>query len=78
MDAVRQATTQLWTGTSMAAGYVSGAVALYLEGHPYASADAVKAYLTMTAGTAVDAVRSPRAGMVYVGTRAARTTISRR
>ena len=78
MDAARQATTQLWTGTSMAAGYVSGAVALYLEGHPYASADAVKSYLMTTAGTTVDAVRSPRAGMIYVGTRTTRTMASRR
>jgi subtilisin family serine protease len=78
MDIARQATTQLWTGTSMAAGYVSGAVALYLEGHPFASTDAVKTFLTTTAGTAVDAVRSPRAGMIYVGTRAARTSIAKR
>jgi subtilisin family serine protease len=78
MDAFHQATTQLWTGTSMAAGYVSGAVALYLEGHPFATPDAVRSYLTSTAGTVVDTVRSPRAGMLYVGTRAARTMASRR
>ncbi len=71
LDAARQPTTQLWTGTSMAAGYVSGAAALYLEGHPFASADAVGAYLGATAGRAVDAARSPRAGMVYVGTKTA-------
>jgi len=78
MDIGRQATTQLWTGTSMAAGYVSGALALYLEGHPYASVDAIKSYLTTTAGATVDAVRSPRAGMVYVGTAAVRRTVAKR
>jgi subtilisin family serine protease len=79
MDIARQATTQLWTGTSMAAGYVSGAVALYLEGHPYATPDAVSSYLTTSsAGTLVDAARSPAAGMLYVGTRTAARTISRR
>ena len=78
MNGERQATTQLWTGTSMAAGYVSGAVALYLEGHPYATPDAIGDYVKSTAGTKVDAVRSPRAGMVYVGTRAARRTVARR
>ncbi len=76
LDASRQPTTQLWTGTSMAAGYVSGAVALYLEGHQYASVDAVGAYVkSSSAGTLVDALRSPTAGMLYVGTMAARTTV---
>ena len=69
MDIARQATTQLWTGTSMAAGYVSGAVALYLEGHPYATPDAVSEYIkASSSGTTVDALRSPDAGMLYVGT----------
>ena len=68
MDVARQANTQLWTGTSMAAGYVSGAVALYLEGHPFASPDEVASFLSSTAGAPVDAAHSPRAGMVYVGT----------
>jgi subtilisin family serine protease len=81
MDIARQATTQLWTGTSMAAGYVSGAVALYLEGHPFATPDAVADYLktSAAAGSLVDAERSPRAGMLYVGTGLApRTTIAKR
>ena len=68
MSIARLATTQLWTGTSMAAGYVSGAVALYLERQPFATPDAVGDYLKATAGAAVDAARSPRVGMVYVGT----------
>jgi subtilisin family serine protease len=78
MDIARQPTTQLWTGTSMAAGYVSGAVALYLEGHPFATPDAIASYLAATAGATVDTERSPRAGMVYVGTKAARATFARR
>jgi subtilisin family serine protease len=80
MDIGRQATTQLWTGTSMAAGYVSGAVALYLEGHPYATPDAITDYLKIGSGsTLVDPARSPGAGMLYVGTRsAARTQVARK
>jgi subtilisin family serine protease len=34
-------TTMLWSGTSLSAGYVSGAAALYLETHPLASPDEV-------------------------------------
>jgi subtilisin family serine protease len=77
MDVVRQPTAQLWTGTSMAAGYVSGAAALYLEGHPYATPDGVAEYLTQSAGSIVDA-RSPRARMLYVGTTGASRTVARR
>ncbi|MEO8619550.1 MAG: S8 family serine peptidase [bacterium] len=60
---------QLWTGTSMAAGYVSGAVALYLEAHPLATSDSVSQFIKMSAsrGATVDA-RSPGAGLLYVGT----------
>ena len=68
MDAQRHASEQLWTGTSMAAGYVSGAVALYFEAHPFATTEAVYQQLRTTASrmTRVDA-KSPRAGMLYVG-----------
>ena len=59
---------QLWTGTSMAAGYVSGAVALFLEEHPRATTQAVAAHIRRTStGTPVDP-RSGDAGMLYVGT----------
>jgi subtilisin family serine protease len=79
MDIGRQATTQLWTGTSMAAGYVSGAAALYLEGHPFATPDAIGEYVKTSAGpTRVDADKSPRAGMLYVGARSAARTLARR
>lgn len=67
MDDARHGTTQLWTGTSMAAGYVSGAVALFLESHPYATPEEVSAYLRKrSAAVAVDWMRSG-AGMLYVG-----------
>jgi subtilisin family serine protease len=68
MDGQQRASEQLWTGTSMAAGYVSGAVALYLEAHPFASTDAIFQHIQTTSSrvTRVDA-RSPRAGMLYVG-----------
>jgi subtilisin family serine protease len=64
----RLATTQLWTGTSMSAGYVSGAIALYLEAHPTATPDEVADHIRTTArGTVVDPVRSPKAGLLFIG-----------
>jgi subtilisin family serine protease len=69
MDFGGRAVSQLWTGTSMSAGYVSGAVALYLESHPYATPDDVlREVHASSAGTVVDAKRTPYAGMLYVGT----------
>jgi subtilisin family serine protease len=65
-----QPVSQLWTGTSMSAGYVSGAIALYLESHPSATPDVVSNYLlASSAGARIDAIRTPRAGMLYVGLR---------
>ena len=67
MDLVGHPVSQLWTGTSMSAGYVSGAIALYLEAHPYATPEAVREYLrSSAAGVRVDALRTPWAGMLYV------------
>ena len=68
MDGQHHPSEQLWTGTSMAAGYVSGAVALYLESHPFATPEAIFRHIQTTASrvTPVD-TRSPRAGMLYVG-----------
>jgi hypothetical protein len=58
---------------------VSGAVALYLEGHPYATPNAVSEYIkSSSAGTTVDALHSPDVGMLYVGTTAKTTTVARR
>jgi subtilisin family serine protease len=69
MEGPRQPTTQLWTGTSMSAGYVSGAIALYLEAHPKATPDAVSDYIRAASRfTIVDPTRSPNTGLLYLGT----------
>ena len=41
---------QFWSGTSMSAGYVSGAAARYLEVQPLASADEVREHIRARAG----------------------------
>lgn len=61
------ATTQLWTGTSMAAGYVSGAIALFLQAHPFATVEAVSGHISSTSTAAEVDDRSPLTGMLYVG-----------
>jgi subtilisin family serine protease len=68
MEGTRQPTSQLWTGTSMSAGYVSGAIALYLQAHPTATTEAVAAYIREnSSGTIVDPVHSPMTGLLYLG-----------
>ena len=68
IDGRHQPVLQLWTGTSMAAGYVSGAIALYLEAHPLATARSVAEHIKTSSSraTLVD-IRSPDAGLLYVG-----------
>jgi subtilisin family serine protease len=74
----RLPTTQLWTGTSMSAGYVSGAIALYLEAHPDASPDDVAGHVRSTSRrTVVDPVRSPNTGLLYIGSERRSTVASR-
>jgi len=74
--------SQLWNGTSMSAGYVSGAAALFLETHPYASPDDVAAELKQNA--TINVMRDTKttfSRMLYVGTRDVRLlarTASRR
>jgi subtilisin family serine protease len=69
MDSRRAASEQLWTGTSMSAGYVSGAIALFLEAHPFATPDGVTDHLlTSSSKSSVLDQRSPNSGMLYVGT----------
>lgn len=65
LDPAGTPNAQLWSGTSMSAGYVSGAAALFLESHPRATVDDVRGQL-LRGGNAVDG-KSPRAGMLYVG-----------
>ena len=68
IDAEHEASQQLWAGTSMAAGYVSGAAALFLEANPRASTEAVMAHIQSSSSkqTVID-TRSRSAGMLYVG-----------
>jgi len=61
---------QLWNGTSMSAGYVSGAAALYMETHPDASPDEVAGALEQNATMNVlRDTHTPTSRMLYVGTR---------
>ena len=70
LDKDLSATVQLWNGTSMSAGYVSGAAALYLESNPTATPDDVAAFLEGSATqNVVRESRSPFTRMLYVGPR---------
>lgn len=67
-DSSRSPSVQLWNGTSMSAGYVSGAVALYLESNPKASPDDVLAHLRSSATpNVVKDTNSPFSYLLYVG-----------
>ena len=74
--------SQLWNGTSMSTGYVSGAAALFLETHPTATPDQVADELKSTATiNVVHDTRTTFSRMLYVGTRDTRLllrTASRR
>jgi subtilisin family serine protease len=62
--------TQLWNGTSMSAGYVSGAAALFLELHPGAAPDQVAEELKRNA--TLNVLRDTKttfSRMLYVGPR---------
>jgi subtilisin family serine protease len=68
--------SQLWNGTSMSAGYVSGAAALYLETHPDATPDEVSDDLKRNA--TINMLRDTRttfSRMLYVGTRDTRLMV---
>ena len=70
LDKDQSPTVQLWNGTSMSAGYVSGAAALYLESNPNASPDEVAQYLRQTSTkNVVRDARSPFSRMLFVGPR---------
>src|SRR5215510_8726703 len=60
--------SQLWNGTSMSAGYVSGAIALYLETHPNATPDQVAEELKRNA--TMNVIRDSRSAvsrLLFVG-----------
>jgi subtilisin family serine protease len=67
-DAARNPSVQLWNGTSMSAGYASGAAALFLQAEPNASPDDVVRYIRQTATrNVIQDGGSPFALMLYVG-----------
>lgn len=68
MDGQHFPSQQLWAGTSMAAGYVSGAVALYLEAHPFVTPQAISEHIkTSSSRTSLVDAKSSNAGLLYVG-----------
>ncbi|HYX80788.1 MAG TPA: S8 family peptidase [Gemmatimonadales bacterium] len=74
LDKDQSPTVQLWNGTSMSAGYVSGAAALFLETNVSASPDDVATYLKASATkNVVRESRSPMTRMLYVGPRPVET-----
>jgi subtilisin family serine protease len=67
-DASQTPSAQLWNGTSMSAGYVSGAAALFLESHPFASPDDVLGNLrTNATPNVVQDTHAPLSWLLYVG-----------
>jgi subtilisin family serine protease len=68
LDREMQPITQLWNGTSMSAGYVSGAAALYLESHPEATPDQVAEELKANSThNVLHDTHSAVSRMLYVG-----------
>ena len=76
--------TQLWNGTSMATGYVSGAAALFLQVAPKATPNEVADFIRRTSTPrVVSDAKSPVARMLFVGVPGAAppvatTTLARR
>ncbi len=68
LDTQMKPITQLWNGTSMSAGYVSGAAALFLEHAPKASPDDVGEFLRRSATQSVIRNAGAEAGrLLFVG-----------
>ncbi|MFI5230136.1 MAG: S8 family peptidase [Gemmatimonadales bacterium] len=76
LDGADAPISQLWNGTSMSAGYVSGAAALYLETHPSATPDQVAQALEQS--STLNVIRDTRASfsrMLFVGTRGSKLVL---
>ena len=69
LDRDQSPISQLWNGTSMSAGYVSGAAALYLETHPAATPDEVAAELKRSATSTSCATHEARLHECYMSER---------
>ena len=77
-DQAQTPSVQLWNGTSMSAGYVSGAAALFLEQHPGAHPDDVIRSLRAAAtANVVHDSRSPLSWLLYVGAERPARTLAR-
>jgi len=67
-DAAKTPSVQLWNGTSMATGYVSGAVALFLEANPHALPDdAIRHIRGNATMNVVQDSNAPLTWLLYVG-----------
>lgn len=68
LDAAARPITQLWNGTSMSAGYVSGAAALFLQIAPKSTPDEVADFIRRSATPgAVTNSRNDYSRLLYVG-----------
>jgi subtilisin family serine protease len=77
-DQAQTPSVQLWNGTSMSAGYVSGAAALFLERNPVASPDDVLQSLRSAATmNVVHETRAPLSWLLFVGAERTNRTMAR-
>jgi len=77
MDLDGKPITQLWNGTSMSAGYVSGAAALFLQVAPKATPDDVTDFIRRSATPNVlTGAKAPVARLLYVGVPVSPATVS--
>jgi subtilisin family serine protease len=79
LDPQAKPITQLWNGTSMSAGYVSGAAALFLEAAPNATPDQVGQFLRSSATQSVIRNAGAEPGrLLFVGVPGANRTVASR
>jgi subtilisin family serine protease len=79
LDPQAKPITQLWNGTSMSAGYVSGAAALFLEAAPSATPDQVAEFLRRSATQSVIRNAGAEPGrLLFVGVPGANRTVANR